>query len=99
MIRAFLFFALLLPNRVMTQYLFNTDTSKALYKGFTNTFICDKGTPLCFDGSIKITPSDKENQYFVEVLDTVNRNKGKLNITKYLVHPDGFKEKVFIDKF
>ena len=58
-----------------------------------------KALPLCFDGTTKITPSDKENIYYIEVLDSVTREEGTLNITKYLTHPDGFQEKVFIDKF
>jgi len=99
MIRGCLFILLILPNMVLGQYLFNKDTAIVLYKGFTNTFICEQGTPLCFDGSILITPSNVENMYYVEVLDTVSRNTGKINIAKYMEHPDGFTEKVFIDKF
>lgn len=99
MIRILFYIAFFLPNIVLSQYLFNNDSSKVFYKGFTNTYNCDKGTPLCFDGTLKITTSDNENQYYVEVLDSVSRDKGKLNIAKYLNHPDGFTEKVFIDKF
>ena len=99
MIRGFLFILLFLPSIVLGQYLFNEDTTKVLYKGFTNSFICEQGTPLCFDGSVLISPSDVENTYYVEILDTVSRNKGKINIAKYLTHPDGYREKVFIDKF
>ena len=84
---------MLVPNVLWGQYLFNNDTVKLVFSGFTNVFICDKGTPLCFDGSIKVTPSDKENLYFLEVLDSVTRTAGKVNIAKYMTHPDGFKEK------
>lgn len=99
MIKGFLFILLFLPSVVLGQYLFNKDTARVLYKGFTNSFICKQGTPLCFDGSVLISPSDVENTYYIEVLDTVSRNKGKINIAKYLTHPDGYREKVFIDKF
>ena len=90
---------LICPYILCGQYLFNSDTSAQLYHGYTNSFKCEKGTPLCFDGTTKITPSDKENIYYIEVLDSVTRGEGTLNITKYLTHPDGFQEKVFIDKF
>ena len=86
-------------NTFSQGYLFNGDSAALFYKGFANTFINTGGTPLCFDGSVKITPSDIENTYYVEVLDSVLRTGGKINITKYLTHPDGFEEKVFIDKF
>lgn len=99
MTKLFLLTLLIIPNALWSQYLFNNDTTRLVFSGFTNSFICDKGTPLCFDGSIKVTPSDKENQYFLEVLDTVSRTQGKVNIAKYMTHPDGFKEKVFVDKF
>ena len=97
--RFFFLIAFFIPNIVISQYLFNNDSSRVLYKGFTNVFTCEKGTPLCFDGSLKTTISNKENKYYVEVLDSVSRDQGKLNIAKYLEHPDGFTEKVFIDKF
>lgn len=97
--RFFFLIAFFIPNIVISQYLFNNDSSRVLYKGFTNVFTCEKGTPLCFDGSLKTTTSNKENKYYVEVLDSVSRDQGKLNIAKYLEHPDGFTEKVFIDKF
>ena len=97
--RVLLCIAFFIPQIVISQYLFNNDSSKVFYKGFTNIFTCEKGTPLCFDGSLKITTSDKENQYYVEVLDSITRDAGKLNIAQYLEHPDGFTEKVFIDKF
>lgn len=99
MMRFFFLIAFFIPNIVISQYLFNNDSSRVLYKGFTNVFTCEKGTPLCFDGSLKTTTSNKENKYYVEVLDSVSRDQGKLNIAKYLEHPDGFTEKVFIDKF
>ena len=97
--RFFFLIVFFIPNIVISQYLFNNDSSRVLYKGFTNVFTCEKGTPLCFDGSLKTTISNKENKYYVEVLDSVSRDQGKLNIAKYLEHPDGFTEKVFIDKF
>ncbi len=89
------------------EYSFNGETNAVLYKGFANTLIINKpaedsGTPLCFDGTVKITPNQKQTTlplYYVEVLDTVGRKKGRMNMSKYLRHPDGFKEKVFIDKF
>ncbi len=99
MMKIYLLTFMLVPNVLWGQYLFNNDTVKLVFSGFTNVFICDKGTPLCFDGSIKVTPSDKENLYFLEVLDSVTRTAGKVNIAKYMTHPDGFKEKVFVDKF
>ena len=99
MMKIYLLTLLLVPNVLWGQYLFNNDTKKLVFSGFTNIFICDKGTPLCFDGSIKVTPGDTENQYFLEVLDSVTRTEGKVNIAKYMTHPDGFKEKVFVDKF
>jgi len=89
-------------------YLFNKDSIALFYKGYTNSFeiknnnLENTGTPLCFDGSVKIIPDQTSHQkpkYYIEVLDTVTRNKGRLNISKYLIHPDGFREKVFIDKF
>ena len=99
---------LLLPARFTgaQKYLFNGDTTALFYKGFTNTFIIKKtiensGTPLCFDGTIKTTLSQNSNlnpKYYVEVLDTVTREKGSLNICKKMRHPDGFEENVFIDK-
>ena len=57
--------ALVFPNIVMSQYLFNNDSAKVFFKGFTNAYDCDKGTPLCFDGSVKITPSNNENKYYL----------------------------------
>jgi len=99
MIRILFFVGFFIPNIVISQYLFNNDSSRVFFSGFTNVFTCENGTPLCFDGSLKITISDKENQYYVEVLDSVTRDECKLNIAKYLEHPDGFTEKVFIDKF
>ena len=89
-------------------YSFNEDSLALFYKGYTNSFvinnnnIANTGTPLCFDGTIKIIPdqtSDEKPKYYIEVLDTVTRDKGRLNITKHLIHPDGFREKVFVDKF
>ena len=99
MMRVLFCIAFFIPQIVISQYLFNNDSSRVFYKGFSNSFTCEKGTPLCFDGSLKITITDKENQYYVEVLDSVTREGGKFNIAQYLEHPDGFTEKVFIDKF
>tara|TARA_B100000674_G_scaffold209001_2_gene171022 strand:- start:125 stop:769 length:645 start_codon:yes stop_codon:yes gene_type:complete len=105
--KLFIFF--LLPFVSAAQgYLFNKDTLALFYKGYTNSFeinnnnVENTGTPLCFDGSIKIIPDQNSHEnakYYIEVLDTVTRNRGKLNISKHLTHPDGFIEKVFIDKF
>jgi len=97
--KRFVFLLLIAPNIVVAQHLFNKDTAKVLYKGYTNSFVCEKGTPLCFDGSVLISSSNIENTYYIQVLDTVSRGNGKINIAKYLTHPDGFIEKVFIDKF
>ena len=94
---------------VAQEYLFNGEPTPLLYKGYTNSFVIntdqkikDTGTPLCFDGTVKITPNQsitEKPKYYIEVLDTVGRQKGRINISKQLNHPDGFQEKVFIDKF
>ena len=89
------------------EYLFNGDTLPLFFKGYTNTFVIKKplnksGTPLCFDRTVKVTANQTitENpNYYIEVLDTVSRFKGILNITKIKAHPDGYREKVFVDKF
>ena len=97
-----------LPFISVTQkYLFNGDTSAIFYKDYTNTFVINKslnksGTPLCLDRPVKITPNQTNAEtpnYYIEVLDTVSRLKGHLNISKIKTHPDGYREKVFIDKF
>ena len=103
----FLLLLLSVPFTGAQKYLFNGDTTALFYKGFTNTFIIKKkiensGTPLCFDGTVKTTLSQNSKinpKYYVEVLDTVTREKGSLNICKKKKHPDGFEENVFIDKF
>ena len=68
MMRLLFCFALVSPNIVIGQHLFNNDSVKVFFKGFTNIYNCEKGTPLCFDGSVKITPSNNENKYYVEGL-------------------------------
>ena len=104
-----LFILFLLPFFSLAQgYLFNKDSLALFYKGYTNSFCINNnnrentGTPLCFDGSVKIIPNQSSYEklkYYIEVLDTVTRDRGTLNISKHLTHPDGFREKVFIDKF
>ena len=59
--------------------------------------LCEKGTP-CFDGTTKITPSDKENIYYIEVLDSVTRG-GDTEYHKIFDPSRRFSREVFIDKF
>lgn len=100
MIRLAFFLALFFSGFTNAQqgYKFNEDTSRVFYKEFTNTFVNIDGTPLCFDGTLRIHPTDILNQYYIEVLDTVSRDKGEIHLAKELIHPDGFKENVIIDK-
>ena len=66
---------------------------------FINELFVKEGTPLCFDGTLRVHPTDKKGTYLIEVLDTVTRNTGTLNIAAYIDSPEGGREKVFIDKF
>ena len=79
--------------------MFNNEKKAVFYKGFVNTFKTEEGTPLSFDGALRIHTTDVLGVYHVEVLDTVTSLYGKLNITAYIEAPEGGREKVFIDKF
>ena len=81
------------------KYSFNNGKEAAFYKGYVNTFKLKEGTPLNFDGALRIHTTDILGVYRVEVLDTVTSLSGKLNITAYIEAPEGGREKVFIDKF
>ncbi len=81
------------------KYTFNNGKEAAFYKGYVNTFKLKEGTPLNFDGALRIHTTDILGVYRVEVLDTVTSLSGKLNITAYIEAPEGGREKVFIDKF
>ena len=81
------------------QYLFNNKKDSVFLSGFVNEFYAKEGTPLCFDGTLKIHLTDKRGVYLIEVLDTVTRNTGKLNIAAYTETSEGEREKIFIDKF
>ena len=81
------------------QYLFNNKKDSVFFSNYVNELFVEEGTPLCFDGTLRIHPTDKKNSYLVEVLDTVTRDTGKLNIAAYTETPEGGREKIFIDKF
>ena len=81
------------------KYTFNNEKKAVFYKGYVNTFKLKEGTPLSFDGALRIHTTDILGAYQVEVLDTVTSLSGKLNITAYIEAPEGGREKVFIDKF
>ena len=81
------------------KYTFNNGKDAVFYKGYVNTFKLKEGTPLNFDGALRIHTTDILGVYRVEVLDTVTSLSGKLNITAYIEAPEGGREKVFIDKF
>ena len=81
------------------KYTFNNDTAAVFYKGYINTFITQEGTPLSFDGALRIHTTDLLGVYHIEVIDTVTSVSGKLNLAAYIDAPEGGKEKVFIDKF
>ena len=81
------------------KYTFNNEKKAVFYKGYVNTFKLKEGTPLSFDGALRIHTTDVLGAYQVEVLDTVTSLSGKLNITAYIEAPEGGREKVFIDKF
>ena len=81
------------------QYLFNNKKDSVFLSGFVNEFYTKEGTPLCFDGTLKIHLTDKRGVYLIEVLDTVTRNTGKLNIASYTETSEGEREKIFIIKY
>lgn len=81
------------------QYLFNNKKEAIFFSNYVNELFVKEGTPLCFDGTLRVHPTDKKNSYLVEVLDTVTRDTGKLNIASYTETPEGGREKIFIDKF
>tara|TARA_Y100000766_G_C18632688_1_gene471543 strand:- start:70 stop:678 length:609 start_codon:yes stop_codon:yes gene_type:complete len=81
------------------QYLFNNKKDSVFFSNYVNELFVKEGTPLCFDGTLRVHPTDKKNIYLVEVLDTVTRDTGKLNIAAYTETPEGGREKIFIDKF
>jgi len=80
-------------------YTFNSKKDSVFYTDIVNEFYIKQGTPMCFDGTLKIHPTDKMGQYLIEVLDTVTRSTGLLNVASYVDSPDGSREKIFIDKF
>lgn len=81
------------------KYLFNNKKDTVFFSSFINELFVKEGTPLCFDGTLRVHPTDKKGIYLIEVLDTVTRNTGTLNIAAYIDSPEGGREKVFIDKF
>jgi hypothetical protein len=81
------------------KYLFNNKQDSLFFTEFVNEFYLQEGTPLSFDGTLKFYQTNTAGKYFVEVLDTVSRVTGNLNIVTYINTPDGRQEKVFIDKF
>ena len=80
-------------------YTFNSKKDSVFYTDIVNEFYIKQGTPMCFDGTLKIHPTNKMGQYLIEVLDTVTRSTGLLNVASYVDSPDGSREKIFIDKF
>lgn len=95
-----LFLFLCFSSVVFSQnQLFNDKKDTVLYTEYVNAVFIKEGTPLNFDGTILIEPTDEKGLYYVVVLDTVTRPLGKLNLAAYLEAPNGEKEKVFIDKF
>ena len=99
MYRIIVFFCLLSFSSEGQHYRFNTKEDAVFYTSFVNTLYCEQGTPLCFDGTIKISTTDSIGFYLIEVLDTVTRAQGMLNLAAYIQTPEGGKEKIFIDKF
>ena len=94
-----LFFTLLSFSLQGQKYLFNNKKDTVFFSNYVNEFFVKQGTPLCFDGTVKIYPTDKKNKYLIEVLDTVTRVEGLLNVAAYVETPEGGTEKIFIDKF
>lgn len=81
------------------KYLFNDKQDSIFFTDFVNEFYLQEGTPLSFDGTLKFYPTNSAGKYLVEVLDTVSRASGILNVAAYVNAPDGGQEKAFIDKF
>lgn len=81
------------------KYVFNNKQDSVFLTDYVNEFYLEEGTPLSFDGTLKFYPTNIAGKYLVEVLDTVTRGSGKLNIAAYVDAPEGGLEKVFIDKF
>ena len=50
-------------------YTFNTKNDSVFYTDMVNEFYTSIGTPMCFDGTLKIHPTNKMGQYLIEVLD------------------------------
>lgn len=94
------FFSFLICFTLQGQkYLFNDKQDTLFFTDFVNELYVQEGTPLSFDGILKFYPTNTAGKYLVEVLDTVSRATGNLNVAAYVNAPDGSKEKVFIDKF
>jgi hypothetical protein len=81
------------------QYTFNDKQDSVFLTGIVNELFVKEGTPLCFDGTLNIHTTNRIGVYLIEVLDTVTRDVGKLNIAAYTERPEGGREKIFIDKF
>lgn len=92
-------FSLLSFSIKAQNYTFNSKKDSVFYTDIVNEFYIKQGTPMCFDGTLKIHPTNKMGQYLIEVLDTVTRSTGLLNVASYVDSPDGSREKIFIDKF
>ena len=99
MFKAVVVFSLFCFSLQGQQYLFNNKQDSVFLSGIVNEFYVNEGTPLCFDGTLRVHPTDRKGNYLIEVLDTVTRNKGQLNIAAYTESPEGGREKIFIDKF
>ena len=69
------------------KYTFNNGKKAVFYKGYVNTFKLKEGTPLNFNGALRIHTTDVLGVYHVEVHDTVTSFLGKLNITAYIEAP------------
>ena len=93
------FFILICFTLKGQKYLFNNNQDSAFFTDYVNEFYLEEGTPLSFDGTLKFYPTNIAGKYLVEVLDTVSRDSGKLNVAAYIDAPEGGQEKVFIDKF
>jgi len=99
MFKIVVFFSLLSFSIKAQNYTFNSKKDSVFYTDIVNEFYIKQGTPMCFDGTLKIHPTNKMGQYLIEVLDTVTRSTGLLNVASYVDSPDGSREKIFIDKF
>ena len=81
------------------QYTFNNKQDSVFLTDIVNELFVKEGTPLCFDGTLNIHTTNRMGVYLIEVLDTVTRDVGKLNIAAYTERPEGGRETIFIDKF